>query len=121
MKTEELFGLSQDRLAQLRRVYHQSGEKDYWRKILAICHEGSKRPRKFARATGYGHCDYMQNADVAAVQVRLGEFNAALESLERGYTNHETELIYLKVDPSWDDLRSDARFQDLIHRVGLPN
>jgi TolB-like protein/DNA-binding winged helix-turn-helix (wHTH) protein/Tfp pilus assembly protein PilF len=121
MKTEELFGLSQDRLAQLRRVYHQSGEKDYWRKILAICQEGSKRPRKFARTTGYGHCDYMQNADVAAVQVRLGEFNAALESLERGYTNHETELIYLKVDPSWDDLRSDARFQDLIHRVGLPN
>ena len=121
MKTEELFGLSQDRLAELRRVYHQSGEKGYWRKILAICREGSKRPRKFARTTGYGHCDYMQNADVAAVQVRLGESNAALESLEKGYTNHETELIYLNVDPSWDDLRSDPRFQDLLRRVGLTN
>jgi TolB-like protein/DNA-binding winged helix-turn-helix (wHTH) protein/Tfp pilus assembly protein PilF len=121
MKAEEMFGLSQDRLAELRRVYHQSGEKRYWRQILAFCREGSKQPRKFASTSGYGHCDYMQNADVAAVQVRLGEFNAALESLERGYAKHETELIYLKVDPSWDNLRSDPRFQNLLRRVGLTN
>ncbi len=120
MKAEELFGMSQDRLAELRKVYHQSGEKGYWRKILAFCQEASKHPRKFASPSGYGCCDYMQNADVAAVQVRLGEFNAAFESLERGYAEHDAELIYLKVDPYWDDLRSDPRFQDLIRRVGLP-
>jgi tetratricopeptide (TPR) repeat protein len=120
MKAEELFGMSQDRLAELRKVYHQSGEKGYWRKILAFSQEASKHPRRFASTSGYGWCDYMQDADVAAVQVRLGEFNAAFESLERGYANHEADLIYLKVDPYWDDLRSDPRFQDLIRRVGLP-
>jgi len=120
MKAEELFGMSQDRLAPLRKVYHQFGEKGYWRKILAFCQEQSKHPRKFARTSGYGLGDYMQNADVAAVQVRLGEFNAAFESLERGYAKHEADLIYLKVDPYWDDIRSDPRFQDLIRRVGLP-
>ncbi len=120
MKAEELFGMSQDRLAELRKVYHQSGEKGYWRKILAFCQEASKHPRKFASPSGYGWCDYMQNADVAAVQVRLGEFNPAFESLERGYAKHEADLIYLKVDPYWDDLRSDSRFQDLVRRVGLP-
>jgi TolB-like protein/DNA-binding winged helix-turn-helix (wHTH) protein len=120
LKAEELFGMSQDRLAELRKVYHQSGEKGYWRKILAFCQEASKHPRKFASPSGYGWFDYMQNADVAAVQVRLGEFNAALESLERGYAKHDAQLIYLKVDPYWDDLRSDPRFQDLIRRVGLP-
>ena len=59
-------------------------------------------------------------ADVAAVQVRLGDFDAAFESLEKGYTKHEAALIYLRVDPSWDALRSGPRFQDLILRVGIP-
>jgi len=120
MKAEELYGMNQDRLAVLRKVYRQSGEKGYWRKILEFCQEESKHPRKFASTSGYGLGDYMQTAEVAAVQVRLGEFNAAFESLERGYANHEAQLIYLKVDPYWDDIRSDPRFQDLIRRVGLP-
>ena len=121
MKAEELFGMSQDRLAELRKAYQQSGVKGYWRQNLAFCQEASKQARKFASSSGYGWCDYAQNADMAALQVRLGEFNAAFESLERGYTKREAELIYLKVDPNWDDLRSDPRFQDLIRRVGLTN
>jgi len=121
IKAEELLGMSQDRLAELRKVYHQSGEKGYWRKVLAFCREASEHPRKFASTSGYGECDYMQNTGVAAVQVRLGEFDAAFESLERGYAKHEGGLLYLKVDPNWDDVRSDPRFQDLIRRVGLPH
>ena len=121
MKAEELFGMSQDRLAELRKAYQQSGVKGYWRQNLAFCQEASKQARKFASSSGYGWCDYAQNADMAALQVRLGEFNAAFESLERGYTKHEEELIDLKVDPNWDDLRSEPRFQDLIRRVGLTN
>jgi TolB-like protein/DNA-binding winged helix-turn-helix (wHTH) protein/Tfp pilus assembly protein PilF len=120
MKGEELFGMSQARLAELRNAYHQSGEKGYWRKTLAFCQEESKHPRQFASASGYGWCDYVQNTGLAAVQVRLGDFNAAFESLEKGYANHDGELLYLKVDPGWKDLRSDPRFQDLIRRVGLP-
>lgn len=120
MKAEELFGMSQDRLSELRKAYQQSGERGYWGKSLAFCREASKQPRKFGSPSGYGFCDYMKNVDMAAVQVRLGELDAAFESLERGYTKHEVELIYLKVDPNWDNLRSDPRFQDLIRRVGLP-
>ena len=88
MKAEELFGMSQDRLAELRKAYQQSGVKGYWRQNLVFCQEASKQARKFASSSGYGWCDYAQNADMAALQVRLGEFNAAFESLERGYTKH---------------------------------
>jgi adenylate cyclase len=120
LKAEELFGMSPNRVAELRNVYQQSGEKGYWRNILAFSREVSKRPRQFATTSGYGWCDYMQDADVAAVHVRLGEFNAAFELLEKGYANHGYALVYLNVDPYWDNIRSDPRFRNLVQRVGLP-
>lgn len=121
MKSEELFGMGQERLAELRRAYHESGEKGYWQKILKFYLEASKQPRPFGSASGYGCIDYFQNVEVAAVQVRLGEFNAAFESLERAREKHDTNIIYLKVDPFWDAVRSDPRFQGLLHRMGLTN
>jgi TolB-like protein/DNA-binding winged helix-turn-helix (wHTH) protein len=118
-KAQEIFGLSQNRLAELRTAYQQSGEKEYWRKTLEFCQEASKLRRKFATPSGYGFCDYVKYLDVALFHVRLGEFDAAFQSLETAYTKHETALIYLKVDPQWDSVRSDPRFQSLLHRIGL--
>jgi|GEM_PF-5174546 len=40
--------------------------------------------------------------------------------LEQGYANRDQRMLYLKVDPHLDDLRSDPRFKDLLRRVGLP-
>ena len=118
-KMQELFGLSQNRLTELRMAYRQSGEKGYWRKTLEFCQEASKGQRKFASSSGFGWCDYMRYQDVAAVQVRLGQFDAAFQSLEKAYTKHEAELIYLKIQPEWDGVRPDPRFQSLLRRIGL--
>ena len=121
MKAEELFGMSQERLAELRKAYHESGEKGYWRKMLEFYREASKQPRPFGSASGYGSVDYFQNVEVAGAQVRLGELNAAYESLERAREKHDTNIIYLKVDPYWDAIRSDPRFLSLLRRMGLTN
>ena len=43
----------------------------------------------------------------------------ALAALEHCYLEREPGLIYLKVDPAWDSLRSEAAFQNLEHRIGL--
>lgn len=118
-KAQEIFGLSQNRLAELRTTYQQSGEKGYWRKTLEFCQEASKLRRKFATASGFGFCDYVKDLYVALFNVRLGEFDAAFQSLEKAYTKHEAELIYLNVDPQWDAIRSDPRFQSLLLRIGL--
>ena len=120
-KAQEVFGLSPNRLAELRTAYQRSGEKGYWRKTLEFCQEASKQPRKFATASGYGFCDYIQDIHVALLHVRLGEFDAAFQSLEAAYTKHDTEIIYLNVDPQWDSVRSDPRFQSLLRRIGLKN
>jgi TolB-like protein/DNA-binding winged helix-turn-helix (wHTH) protein len=120
-KAQETFGLSQNRLAELRMAYQQSGERGYWRKTLEFCQEASKQRRKFGTVSGYGWCDYVKDLYVALLHVRLGEFDAAFQSLETAYKKHETELIYLNVDPQWDGVRSDPRFQSLLHRIGLKN
>jgi TolB-like protein/DNA-binding winged helix-turn-helix (wHTH) protein len=121
IKAQEAFGLTENRLAELRMAYQQFGEKGYWRKTLELCQEASTQRRKFGAVSGYGWCDYVKNLYVALLDVRLGEFDAAFQSLETAYTKHETELIYLNIDPQWDGIRSDSRFQNLLRRIGLKN
>jgi hypothetical protein len=48
----------------------------------------------------------------------LGEKEQALHWLERAYEEGAGHMG-LKVDPTWDSLRSEPRFQDLLRRMGL--
>lgn len=49
----------------------------------------------------------------------VGNNEQALAGLEKAYAQRSPALTYLKVDPRYDPLRNDARFQDLMRRVGL--
>ena len=40
-------------------------------------------------------------------------------ALEQCYVAREPGLIYLKVEPAWDSLRSEPAFQNLEHLIGL--
>ncbi len=42
------------------------------------------------------------------------------ELLEKGYSERSPLLVWLKVSPEFDGIRSDSRFTDLMRRVGLP-
>ena len=64
--------------------------------------------------------DYVSPAELAILYVGLGDKVAALDLLERAYRERDTQMQFLKVDPHYDALRSEARFQDLMRRVGLP-
>jgi serine/threonine-protein kinase len=58
--------------------------------------------------------------DLAMIYTGMGRKREAFEWLERAYQEHHYRLIYIGVDPIFDPLRTDARFADLIRRIGLP-
>jgi adenylate cyclase len=51
----------------------------------------------------------------------LDETDAALQCLQQSYDKREGHLVMLNVDPRFDNLRADERFQALIKAVGFPN
>jgi TolB-like protein/DNA-binding winged helix-turn-helix (wHTH) protein/Tfp pilus assembly protein PilF len=49
----------------------------------------------------------------------MGKKDETLAWLDKAYARHSNIMDTLKVDPAWDPLRSDPRFQTLVRRVGL--
>jgi serine/threonine protein kinase/Tfp pilus assembly protein PilF len=62
---------------------------------------------------------YVSPGQWAILYVAQGEREQAFAALERAYEEHDLQLQYLGVEPEFDPLRSDPRFQDLLRRVGL--
>jgi TolB-like protein/DNA-binding winged helix-turn-helix (wHTH) protein/Flp pilus assembly protein TadD len=62
---------------------------------------------------------YVPSFDIAIIHAGLGQRDQALVWLEKGYQERSAWMVWLKVDPRFDVLRSDPRFQDLLRRVGL--
>jgi tetratricopeptide (TPR) repeat protein len=56
---------------------------------------------------------------VAHIHVSLGEVDQALQWLERAESDNDSGLAALRVEPAFDPIRSDPRFQRLLRRVNL--
>lgn len=62
---------------------------------------------------------YIAADDIAAVYIGLGETDHAFAWLRRACEERATALVNLKVDPAFDGLRGDRRFDDLLRCAGL--
>ncbi len=58
--------------------------------------------------------------EVALIYAGLGDKDRAFEWLEKAYNMHDKGMVYLKVDPPLDPLRSDPRFMVLLRRMNFP-
>src|SRR5437016_1836315 len=91
--------------------------------IAALARESFARGgyQEFLRAmTGERRPADLPSHFVAKCFAMLGEKDKALAELNRSFEKREYYLVYLNVDPRFDLLRDDSRFQDLLRRVGLP-
>ena len=64
--------------------------------------------------------NHVSPASIAIVYANLGDTDEAFEWLELAFEERAAYLRLLKVDPLFDPLRSDPRFQDLLERMGFP-
>jgi tetratricopeptide (TPR) repeat protein len=62
---------------------------------------------------------YVSNYNIALIYNGLGEHDEALKWLERAYQQRDQRMVFLKVEPKWNNLRGDPRFQSLISRLHL--
>ena len=96
-----------DALMRLGSAYAVSGDKD---NALKLLHELKSLPKG----------RYASPCYFAALETALGEKDRAFKRLERALDQRASSLLLLAVDPAFDPLRADPRFQDLLRRVGLP-
>ena len=92
-------------VAQLGHAYGVAGQKAEAQACLDELAQRSKR-------------EYVAAYWIAMLNHGLGREDAALASLEKAFRDREA-LLVLDVEPRWDGLRGDPRFQDLQRRVGF--
>lgn len=63
--------------------------------------------------------EYVSSYSLAVACVALGERDAALAQLRKAYEAREDLVAVLKIEPLFDSLHTDPRFQDLLRRIGL--
>lgn len=64
---------------------------------------------------------YVTAYGVALVYAGLGDKDRAFAWLDRAVEERTHWLVWLKLDPRWENLRSDPRFEQVVRRVGLPS
>jgi len=88
-------------------VYAVSGKRDEALKIVS----------QFEKLASERYVDAYQ---IASVYAGLGAHDKAFHWLGIAAEERTASLVYLKTDPFFDNLHSDARFSDVLRRVGLP-
>ena len=99
-------GYESAKLEDLKKAFAKSGIKGFYQKLL--------EQEKVVPQT------QQNRPEIAELYARLGEKEAAFEWLEKAYAAHDDEMVRLKEQLGYDNLRSDPRYADLLRRVGLP-
>jgi serine/threonine-protein kinase len=72
------------------------------------------------RAKQQSPAQYVPPVELARPYAILGDRDEAFRLLEQGLRDRFVDLIFLRIDPHWDSLRGDPRFDALVRRVGIP-
>jgi Flp pilus assembly protein TadD len=93
-------------VSALGHSYAISGQRRFADEALARLQEQTKHR-------------YVAPYDTAAIYIGLQEKDQALKYLEAAYEDRSWWMIWLRVDPRFDSIHGDPRYQDLVRRMHL--
>jgi eukaryotic-like serine/threonine-protein kinase len=101
-----LSGNAASRAVVLGEAYARAGRKSEARNVLRQLSEQSTKI--FVPPLFFGR-----------IEVALGEREQAMAHLEDAYSERDPYLVWLRTERAFDSLRTEYRFQNLLHRVGF--
>ena len=104
-KMLSLFGGS-ELAASVEEDFSKSG----YRGVLQSWVEGLTEVSKHAHVSSYS---------IGEAYTRMGEKEKAIKWLQQAYDEHDTEMVSLGVEPVFNPMRGDVRFQEILRRMRL--
>jgi serine/threonine protein kinase/tetratricopeptide (TPR) repeat protein len=116
-------GAFAEAVAELRKALElsegDSNELAALANAYAVSHRESEAGKLLEQLKERSRQTYVQPSLMATIYLGLGQKDQAFDWLQKAYEDRSAGLVYLKIDPAFDSIRSDARFIDLLRRVGL--
>jgi DNA-binding winged helix-turn-helix (wHTH) protein/TolB-like protein/Flp pilus assembly protein TadD len=117
-------GMTDEAVGELKQAIDMTGGVTLFRAVLAYVYAGAGRTNE-ATAILNELKGLLERQPVAAFQIALiyaglGDKDQAINWLDKAFLEHDPFLVYIKVDPNFDNLRSDPRFQSLLIRMKYP-
>ena len=126
------------------RIYFYLG---FYDKVIEFLEEGLDEGYRFPRLTGtlamaYYHKGRIGDMDeiieelknhsqqspvgspsfyLAMIYSQMGKSDMAFEWIEKAYKDREVEMQWLKVEPPFEPLHNDPRWQEMLDKVGFPD
>jgi serine/threonine protein kinase/Tfp pilus assembly protein PilF len=104
-KARDVSGSATYSLTALAHTFALTGRKEDALRMVAELEEIAKKK-------------YVSLYSLSAIQVALGNYDRAFQLLDRAVKSHDRALIWLKVGPRFNPLRSDPRFRAILRTVG---
>jgi len=116
-------GMFSQALAGVEINHRLYGEGPWYWSMLAYSYgragQWERARRELEKLEKMSRHEQVNPATMLSAHLGVGDKEEALADLEKAYSQHFCFLTTLKVEPAFDPLRSDPRFQDLLRRVGL--
>jgi Flp pilus assembly protein TadD len=106
-KARELSRVNSESIALAGYSLAKSGETEKARAVLGELHRSSTEK-------------YVPPYNFALLYNALGETGKAMDFLEKGLAEKDVRMVFLKIEPKWNNLRNEPRFQEIMRRVGFP-
>ena len=94
--------------AELGRILGQSGRRQEANRILT-------------ELIDLANQGYLSPVNLAKLYLGLNDIERSYEQLEKAAAERSVRLQYVMVDPCFDHIRSEQRFQKLLRQLGLPS